>query len=505
MQVAFFFGSVLIAFGLGAYRVEGELGPFSLLHLGLGAAAIAFGAVQGIRGNRLLREAMRFGAVSRSLAALIAVIAGAIVVERLADRSQITLDLTFEGSFEIAEATRAALTRLPGPLRMSLFYFQDDPRIRRTRLLLEEISRHGDAEVRLHRLSDSLEAEDRFGVGNSNSVVLEVGDTWELVERPTEGALFEALARLGKSSGRVVYVTRGTGEGDIEARDAAGFSGFAVALQTEGYDVRMLPSSLMSEVPADADAVILVNPIRHLRSDSIAALRAYLERGGSMVAFVEPGAQSGLEALLEEYGLISPDLLIVDPLSASVDGEVAGLSPIVFSYGKHPITRGLTRNRNTVFRRARTFKLHKPAVEDELKSLALASGHSWLLDADELPWGVRDLPTRPDGARTDYHPIAVAGRYERGDVETRIVAFGDADFASNRYLRTLFNLDLAMNAVNWAVESEEKIVLRPKTAGLVQFPVPVQDSLRAFYGVGLLVPEGVLLLGGWVWLRRRAG
>ena len=84
------------------------------------------------------------------------------------------------------------------------------------------------------------------------------------------------------------------------------------------------------------------------------------------------------------------------------------------------------------------------------------------------------------------------------------VAFGDADFASNRWLRTLYNLDLILNAVHWATENEAEVTLRPKVRSTVQFPLPLNDSVQALYGVGLLLPEVLLIAGGIVWLRRRS-
>ena len=98
----------------------------------------------------------------------------------------------------------------------------------------------------------------------------------------------------------------------------------------------------------------------------------------------------------------------------------------------------------------------------------------------------------------------VAGRYTRGEHETRIVAFGDSDFASNENLRTLYNLDLILNAIHWAAENESDITLRPKNRPApVQFPIPLTDTMQTLYGVGLLVPELLLIAGGIVWLRRR--
>ncbi len=309
-------------------------------------------------------------------------------------------------------------------------------------------------------------------------------------------------SRLGRRGKANLYITTGTGEGNIDSGNDTGFSGFAVGLQTEGFEVKQLPSAVMSAIPADADAVIVIAPERRMRRQALDALERYLDGGGTLIAFIEPGVESGLEALLAGYGMTSPDALVIDPTSDPVEGEIAGLSPIVFNYASHPVTRGLERNRNTVFRRSRSFVLRKPKPNDDLKAVAFTSPYAWL-HPGPLPGGVRQMPPQPDDAAPGYQPLVVTGRYPKEDGESRIVAFGDSEVASNRYLRALFNLDLVMNAVHWALEREDRITLRPKSAGLIQFPVPIANSMKAFYGVGLLVPEVLLLAGGLVWLRAR--
>jgi hypothetical protein len=60
--------------------------------------------------------------------------------------------------------------------------------------------------------------------------------------------------------------------------------------------------------------------------------------------------------------------------------------------------------------------------------------------------------------------------------------------------------------VHWVSERESSIALRPKSHGrtINQFPVPLEQSIQALYGVGLLIPELLLIAAGWVWLRQRS-
>ncbi|MBW1884895.1 MAG: Gldg family protein [Deltaproteobacteria bacterium] len=499
---ALLLGTITLAFGLGSYQLHGEAGGFAIAHMVIGCGALLFAAVITLRNARSVGRAFRLESVYRIAIGGLVLTGVVVLAERLAAHSEVRFDLTFEGEFQLAPATREALSRLEGPVALTLYHDPGDPRIRRTRLLLEEIGRGHDVTIHTRLIEDSPEAEDRFAIASSNTVVIEHGDDWDRVDRPTEGALFEAFAKLGRRGESILYISTGSGEGDIEDGSQAGFSGLAVGFQTEGFDVRTLPSAVMNEIPPDADLVAVIGPQRNMRSDALAALRKYVEGGGSLLSFIEPGVESGLEGMLAGFGLQSPDALVIDPISDPVDGEIAGLSPIVFNYAPHPVTQGLQRNRNTVFRRARSFTLRKPQPQDDLKAVVYTSPHAWLHEGP-LPIGSREPPPMRAGQEPRYIRLAVAARYPRGDHEGRIVAFGDRDFASNRYLRALYNLDLVMNAAQWAVERTDRITLRPKSAGLIQFPVPIANSMKAFYGVGLLIPEVLLVLGGITWLRQR--
>jgi ABC-type uncharacterized transport system involved in gliding motility auxiliary subunit len=330
--------------------------------------------------------------------------------------------------------------------------------------------------------------------------VLELGNRFETVERPLEGPLYEALYRLRSRSQGVIGVLRGEGEGDVSSDGELGFSGLAAALATEGYQVRSLVTASLAEIPEDLDAVLLLGPRRPLRPESVAALERYLERGGRLVALLEPGVQSGIEPLLDRWGIQAPEGVIIDP--ASGDGAL-GIRPIVYNYETHPLARGLNPDRMTFFEGARPLVVHNTGPGDEVRRVVLASPRSWVTQDLSVLSG-RRAELAPDGARQDYHTIAAAGRFPRAGGEARLVVIGDSDFASNRHLRSLYNLDLVLNAVHWAVERESEITLRPKLSTPKQFPLPIQSTLRAFHGVGLLVPELLLLAAGLVWLRRQA-
>ena len=177
--------------------------------------------------------------------------------------------------------------------------------------------------------------EDRFGIASSNSVVFEVGDRFETVDRPTEGTFYEALYRLRSREAALVYATHGAGEGDLYRDLDAGFSGLAAALHTEGFRIREFVTATAAEVPEDADLVLALAPRRRAAGPRLSPRStATSARGGRLVAFLEPGVESGLEEVLGRWGLASQDALLVDPASGAVAGDAAGREP------PRPLLRG---------------------------------------------------------------------------------------------------------------------------------------------------------------------
>ena len=499
-------GLVAILFGLGSYYAAREFGAFSVANLVLGSLALLLAAALGARRLRFAGGPHSRAVILRGLGLVAAALTLGVALERGAASLDVRMDWTFEQHFDLSPASIERLKSLEQPIDALLFFDPLDPRVRRTRLLLDEMARSADGRlvVRDRVLDEHPDEADRFAIATSNSVVLTDQDSWERADRPSEGTIFEALYRLTTPRRGNIVMLRGEGEGDPQRFDDVGFAGLAEALLTEGYEVQSAVAASLREVPPDAVAVLVASPQRRLLPHTLDALRRYLEAGGRMLALLEPGLETGLEELLAEWGIRSPNTLVIDPASGPVEEHGAeGINVIAYSYEVDPITRGLDRNRMTYFPGARPLELRKPQPDDEVRRLVLSSPRAWT--SEDLSWlERRSGRPEPGDARTDYQTLAASGRFPRGEVETRIVVFGDSDFASNRYLRAIYNLDLIMNAVNWVTFQESGITLRPKVRKAVQFPVPLNNSVNAFYGVGLLLPELLLIAGGIVWLRRRS-
>jgi ABC-type uncharacterized transport system len=498
-------GWIALAFGAGAYYAVGEAGWFSTANAAIGTLALVLATVRALAGVRGAAAPAFRGTLARGLLGVLVTLAAGVALERIASASGWQADWSFGQRFEISPAVRDVLAEL-GSVDATLYFDTFDPRLRSTRTLLRTLE--GTGHLRFageRRIDDHPQDADRFAIRASNSVVLQRGEHHETVERPTEGTLYEALYRLlGRDAG-LLYVARGSGEGDLSRADGAGYSGLGQALQTEGYRLREFVTATADEIPEDASGLLVLAPKRPWRPEALAALDRFLARGGRLIAFLEPGPASGLEELLARWGLESPEGLVVDPASGALAGEARGTNPLAFGYADHPVTRGLDPSKLTFFHGTRSFRLRKPEPGDRVGGVVFASERSWLSPDLELASRAA-APEPPEDAHRDYHILVAAGRYARGEHEARIVAFGDAELASNQFVRALYNLDLVVNAVHWALDQEPAITLRPKAtvSGRLQLPLPLQNTFTMFQGVGLLLPELLLLAAAFTWARSRS-
>lgn len=498
-------GLIAITFALGSFYATGKFGPYAWINLALGGVALAFAVGGGIRRFRVVGTSAARRRLAKQVGVIAILVLASVGLERATNRLGWRFDWTLDRRFTLAPATRKALAELPDGLRATLYYDAGDPRIRSTRMLLESFARTGEVTVRERVLDDAGADLDTFGLTSSNSVVLEVDHRFEVVERPTEGSLWEGLLRLARPAKRLVlYVARGEGEGYFGDFEDRGFSGLGIALQTEGYTLRDLVLAAVSDVPDDAAALLIIAPRRPLRELTLGVLRRYLEGGGRLVVLLDPGPASGIEVVLEEFGFDLPQGVVIDPASGPVEGGAPGVNPILFAYSDHPVTNGLDSNTMTFFLRARPVEaVRKPEPEDRLESLVYSSPEAWLdPNVEAIDRGATPRP--PPARERRRFSVAAAGRYPRRAGEARIVVFGDSDFASNRDLRALYNLDLVVNAIHWTTAREPDITRRAKALTPNVEPLTPQETLTMLYGVGLLLPEILSIAAAVIWIRRRS-
>lgn len=86
---------------------------------------------------------------------------------------------------------------------------------------------------------------------------------------------------------------------------------------------------------------------------------------------------------------------------------------------------------------------------------------------------------------------------------TRLVVFGDTDFASNRYFADLGNGDLFLNSVNWVLEDQALISIRAKTEVFRPLVLTANEFNVIRYVAWFLLPAAMAAGAALFWWRRR--
>lgn len=87
--------------------------------------------------------------------------------------------------------------------------------------------------------------------------------------------------------------------------------------------------------------------------------------------------------------------------------------------------------------------------------------------------------------------------------ETRVVVFGDSDFASNGVLGIQGNRDMFMNSLSWLTQQENLISIRAKEANDRRLTLTATQQSNIIWLSLLVVPGLVFAIGIYGWYRRR--
>lgn len=385
-----------------------------------------------------------------------------------------TWDLTRKKIFTLALQTTETLKALKTPVKA--IAFAEDVLPEGTESLLRRYALENDHftwEARDPRRNPDL--VEKFGVrkGQAALVLVEQDErgAFQVVNlarladpRQGEQELTTGLTKLNSVGQQKLYFTSGHGEWPLTPLGASEEEQRSAIqakrpLEDEGY----LPSELnlieAGGVPLDASAVVVAGARSTFSPAEIKSVEVYLAKGGRLLFFTEPGAQSGLEPLLETWGLeFEPGLVADTKMNADQPFVVA--TPFL---GEHEITRPLARQRlNVIFATTRAITLLKQGLLPGVTTspLVLTTPYAWV---ETTP---TEHPVNDSSERSGTMVLAAAATRPADrepnhlTAETRIAAFGDSELLSGMFGYEP-NRNLVLNAVAWVTQQGQKITIRP--------------------------------------------
>jgi ABC-type uncharacterized transport system involved in gliding motility auxiliary subunit len=269
--------------------------------------------------------------------------------------------------------------------------------------------------------------------------------------------------------------------------------------------------------------LVIAGPKTDFLAPEIDMLKAYLARGGKILLLLDPVIKAGepqpaaLQALLKDWGIEAGNDVVLD---VSGMGRLIGTDesvPVAASYPSHPITDNF--QLLTAYPLARSMSPIEGGTDGHTaQRLVETSGSSWA--ETNLKGLTGSEPAKLDEAdkkgpvslaaavSAPAAPVPAAGEAAKdGDAtkpaETRLVAFGDSDFASNAAINVQGNRDLFLNAVNWLAQQENLIAIRAREADDRRITLTAESARWIMLMSIFIIPAAVFATGVYTWWRRR--
>jgi len=456
---------------------------------------------------------LKLKASSNMTFAILLVLVLAVAVTLLSDRHYFRWDLTASGEHTLSDKTLQALKTIQEPIKVIAFVKEPSEEASNVKKLLASYQYH------LKGLSFEMVDPDRnpgltrqYDIQALNTVILEGFGQTQTVKTPDEEGLTNALVRLSKGRTEKVYWVMGHGERPFKSTAQESLASIHQNLSNQNYEFEELTLA-QKDIPSDAALVVVAAPEKNLFPEEVASLKRFLNQGGSLLVFLEPYQDGGLKEFLREYGVVMSSDVVVDKMSRVMGGDF--LLPMIVSYGDHEITRNF--RLLSFFSMARSVELAKDVTQKglTLTNLALTSQESWAeTDRDALNQGKARLD-----AEDRQGPLSLAVIVELDPKETKgeegkeedkitgegkLAVFGDADFASNKFVSLAGNSELMINTMNYLVGRKDLITIPEKESPADHLMLTRNQGLMLFWIPVVVIPLLVIVLGMVVWRKRRS-
>ena len=461
----------------------------------------------------------------RANLSLLAIAALAIVVSinYIIQRHPVRFDMTSNKLYSLSPQTLDALKALKTDVTVT-FFNSDRPQpqvgneIARATQLLKEYEKHS-SKFHLKMVDADKEPGEvqKFGIREYNVAVFESGaNRRDVLQReyvtyafngrqPTpkfqgEQAFTNALLTMSDNSQKkILYFTQGHGERELANPQAIGLNTLKGLLDGANYDEKAVQLAQTGKIPEDCAVLAILGATKPFSTAEADAVRKWVEEGGKLLLCVDPNQNPGLDGLLGDLGVKFGRNVVLDKTSFAYPDLVN----VIPQYLPHPITEKLSDGKVfVVLPFCRSVQKETPLLKDVTQTP--------LLITTAAGWGETDMKSpKPSFGPGDLKgPVTMAMAFEgspagKSDIKFRVAVFGTSSFLINAMANAPGNMDLAVNAINWAALQEGKISIRPKEDDqrVMNFTATTANALKIL--VLLVLPLLALGTGIYVWYRRR--
>lgn len=461
-----------------------------------------------------------------SIVSIVVFLAILVAVNYLGTRQNRRWDFTANQVYSLSDQTIKILKDLKEPVKVTVFERNDRQDVHKDRL---QEYQYQTTQLTTEFIDPDREPT-RAGTAKVDTlptILFEYKGRVERVTNSNEQDLTNALIKVVTGESRKVYFTQGHGEKDTASSDRGGLSTAVEQMKQDNFTVEPLVLIQQKTVPADATVVVIAGPTTDFFQPEIDALNAYVARGGKVMVMLDPllkgPAQPLLLQFLTDWGIRAGTDVVLD---ASGMGQMLGTDasvPVAAQYPTHPITEGF--RVITAYPMARSMTPIEGGSNSHIaQPLVNTSAQSWSeADLTGLSAGKAEVAFNADkgdkqgpitlgaavSAPATVTPPAPSGNGspaspdQERKPETRIVAVGDSDFATNMAIGISGNRDFFMNSINWLSQQENLIAVRPRQPEDRRLTLTADQQNRIMILSLFIIPGLVFATGVYTWWRRR--
>jgi ABC-type uncharacterized transport system involved in gliding motility auxiliary subunit len=548
-KLVFWLGPFFLAAGLTVGLISEKWGIIPLLLIIIGLIICGLWVIVQSQQNKWWQKRSTQSGTNAFVATLsVLVILG--LINFLGIRYHLRLDLTDSQLFTLSPQSRELVSNLPETMKVWLFSKEQNIQDRE---LLDNYHRQSN-KFKFEYVDPQLKPgiAEKFGVKDYGEVYLEFQNKRQVVqiisenERLSEVKLTARLQQITSSKTAKIYFLQGHGERPLSASKGA-ISQAIQGLIDKNFITSGLNLAEQPQVPDDAAVIVVAGPQKELLTGEVTALQNYLNRGGNLLLMIDPNTNPKIDTILKDWGVRLDNRLAIDTSGANLQLGPAAI--LVTEYGQHPITKDFGKNISV-------YPLTRPLEIDSvsgIESMALLKTKpypsSWAesdqksekLEFNEgkdlkgpLTLGVAltrklsnqtsptpipiptnsptpiptnsptPIPTNSPTPIPTNSPTPIPTNSPATAKESRLVVFGNSNFAVDGLFGQQLNGDVFLNSVSWLSQQDQQLLsIRPKEPKNRRIIISTFQANLLTISALFLLPLIGLVTGFIIWWKRR--
>ncbi|QSV65767.1 MAG: ABC transporter [Aphanizomenon flos-aquae DEX188] len=548
-KLVFWLGPFFLAAGLtvGLISEKWRIIPLLLIIIGLIICGL-WVIVQSQQNKWWQKRSTQSG--TNAFVATLSVLVILGLINFLGIRYHLRLDLTDSQLFTLSPQSRELVSNLPETMKVWLFSKEQNIQDRE---LLDNYHRQSN-KFKFEYVDPQLKPgiAEKFGVKDYGEVYLEFQNKRQVVqiisenERLSEVKLTARLQQITSSKTAKIYFLQGHGEHPLSASKGA-ISQAIQGLIDKNFITSGLNLAEQPQVPDDAAVIVVAGPQKELLTGEVTALQNYLNRGGNLLLMIDPNTNPKIDTILKDWGVRLDNRLAIDTSGANLQLGPAAI--LVTEYGQHPITKDFGKNISV-------YPLTRPLEIDSvsgIESMVLLKTKpypgSWAesdqksekLEFNEgkdlkgpLTLGVAltrklsnqtsptptpiptnsptpiptnsptPIPTNSPTPIPTNSPTPIPINSPATAKESRLVVFGNSNFAVDGLFGQQLNGDVFLNSVSWLSQQDQQLLsIRPKEPKNRRIIISTFQANLLTISALFLLPLIGLVTGFIIWWKRR--